>query len=358
MFFHIICIFFTTNRPGKGLSMSDGKALVMGASGFLGSHVVKALADKKRDIRIFTRKTSNISAIEHLEFEHVYGDVLDKDSVEQAIQGCSVIYYCVVNAKAWTKDPTMLQKINVDGLKHAMEASMTAGVERFIYTSTFMTIGLNPSGIATEKDEFNFGDKAPDYIKIRVEAEDLFFDYCKKGLPGVACNPAMTYGSYDTEPTLHGKVLGLVARGWFPGYWDASFSTVGIKDTADAMLLAEKNGRIGERYIITEKLMHMKDVYQLAAKAGGVKRLPFKIPMFFMYVSCVFYNIMAFIRRRETGFTFVSFRLSLMPQDFDNSKAINELKWTPRPSEESIVEAAEWFTSDDCACGDMGVLNL
>lgn len=338
--------------------MSDGKVLVMGASGFLGSHVVKALAEQKRGIRIFTRKSSNIHSIKHLEFEHVYGDVLDKDTVEQAMSGCSTVYYCVVNAKAWTKNTGLLRKTNIEGLRNAMEAAIAAGVERFIYTSTFMTIGLNPSGIASEKDEFNFPDEAPEYVKIRVEAENLFFDYCKKGLPGVACNPAMTYGSYDTEPTLHGKILGLVALGRFPFYWDANFSSVGIKDTADAMLLAEKNGRIGERYLITEKLMHMKDIYHLAARTAGVKRLPFKLPMFFMYVSCVFYNIMAFFRRRDTGFTFVNLRLSRLTKDYDNSKAIKELKWNPHPAEEAIVEAAEWFTSDDCECGDLSIMNL
>jgi len=338
--------------------MSSGKVLVMGASGFLGSHVVMTLAEQNRDIRIFTRESSNISSIKHLEFEHVYGDVLDKDSVEQAIKGCSVIYYCVVNAKAWTKNTELLRKININGLKHAMDAAMAAGVERFIYTSTFMTIGLNPSGIASEKDEFNFWDQAPEYVRIRVEAENLLLEYCKKGLPGMACNVAMTYGTYDIEPTLHGKILALVALGRFPFYWDATFSAVGIKDAAEAMVLAEKNGRIGERYIITEKMLHLREIFQLAAKTTGVKLRPFNLPVIFMYAACVFYNILAFIRRTDTGFSFVSFRLSRMTKDYDNSKARKELNWNPRPVEEVIVEAAQWFASDDCVCGDLSILNL
>jgi dihydroflavonol-4-reductase len=337
--------------------MND-KVLVMGASGFLGSHVAKALAEQKRDIRIFTRQNSNISAIKHLDFEHVYGDVSDKGSVEQALKGCSVVYYCVVNAKAWTKNVKLLRKTNVDGLRNVMDAAMAKGVERFIYTSTFMTIGLNPSGIANEKDEFNWREEAPEYVKVRVDAEDLFFEYCKKGLPGVACNVAMTYGPYDTEPTLHGKVLGLVARGQFPFYWDCNFSSVGIQDAADAMLLAEVNGRIGERYLITEKLLPLREIFKIAADSAGVKRHPFRLPMSLMYASCVLYEILAWFRKRETAFTFVNFQLSRKTKDFDNSKALKELKWKPRPVEEVIAEAAQWFISDDCNCGDLNILNL
>jgi len=168
----------------------------------------------------------------------------------------------------------------------------------------------------------------------------------------------MTYGAHDIEPTLHGQVLGLVALGKFPCYWDAKLSSVGIKDAADAMLLAEKNGRIGERYIITDKLLHLKDIFQLAADHGVAKRRLFKIPMFLMYVTAILYQAVALITGKDTGFTFVSLRLSFKAKDFDNSKAIDELKWHPRPVEESIIEAAKWFTSDACTCSNLNLKNL
>ncbi len=338
--------------------MMDDKVLVMGASGFLGSHVVKALAEQKRNIRIFTRPNSNISAIKHLDFEHVHGDVGDKDSVERAIKGCPVVYYCVVNPKAWTKNTKLLRETNIDGLRNAMDASKAAGVKRFIYTSTFMTIGINPSGIASENDEFNWREEAPEYVRVRVEAENLFFEYCKNGLPGIACNVAITYGSYDTEPTLHGSVLALVARCRFPFYWDAYFSSVGIKDAADAMLLAERHGRIGERYIITEKLLPVKEIFRIAADSAGLKRRPFKLPLSLMYVSCFLYETVAWLRGKDTGFSFVSLKLSRKTKDFDNSKALNELEWKPRPVEEAIAEAAQWFASDSCTCGDINIRDL
>jgi len=330
--------------------MNNDKVLVMGASGFLGSHVVKALAEQKRDIRIFTRDTSDISTINHLDFEHVYGDVRDKNSIERALQGCSVVYYCVVDTRAWTRNIHPLQEINILGLRNTLEACMAAQVNRFVYTSTFMTIGLNPSGIASEKDEFNWYAEAPAYVKVRVDAEKLFMDYCRKGLPGVACNVGMTFGADDNLPTPHGMVLGLVVLGRFPFYWDASFSSVGIKDAADAMLLAEKYGRIGERYLITEKLLHLKDLFQIGLDSIGSKKHLFKMPIWLMYVSCSLFQTITWFTGRDTRFSYTSLRLSRKTKDFDNSKALKELKWKPSPAEEAVAEAAQWFVSDDSSC--------
>lgn len=327
--------------------MINGKVLVLGASGFLGSHVVKALAKQGRDIRIFTRQTSDIDSIRHLKFEHFYGDVKDKDSVMRAMEGCSVVYYCVVDTRAWIKNTKPLYATNIDGLRNVMDTSLSIGIERFIYTSTFMTIGLSPSGIASEKDRFNWWEEAPEYVRLRVEAENLFLDYCKKGLPGVACNVAMTFGSDDNQPTPHGLLIALVASGQFPFYWDANFSSVGIKDAAEAMLLAEKYGRIGERYLITEKLLSIKELFQVVLNSVGLKKHLFRFPLSIMYVSCWLFETLASLRGKETRFSFTNLRLSRKTKDFDNSKALKELKWKPRPAEEAIAEAAQWFASDN-----------
>ncbi len=335
--------------------MSNDKALVMGASGFLGSHVVKALAGQERDIRIFTRETSDISTIRHLDFEHVYGDVRDKDSVARALKDCSVVYYCVVDTRAWARNIKPLQEINLTGLRNVLDACMLADVKRFVYTSTFMTIGLNPSGIASEKDEFNWYEEAPEYIRVRVDAEKLFMDYCQKGLPGVACNVAITFGSYDTQPTPHGMVLALVVLGRFPFYWDASFSSVGIRDAAEALLLAEKNGGVGERYLITEKRLHLKDLFQIGLDSVGSRKRLFILPIPLMYISCFVFQTMTRFTGRDTRFSYTSLRLSRKTKDFDNSKAIKELKWKPRPVEEAIAEGARWFVSDESSCLELSM---
>jgi dihydroflavonol-4-reductase len=298
----------------------------MGASGFLGSHVVKALAEEGRDLRVFTRATSDISAIEHLEFEHVSGDLCDAESLREAMEGCSAIYYVT----------------NVEGLRNVVEVAKDLDVERFIYTSTHLTLGLNPSGVASEQDAFNWWDQASEYVRVRVEAEGLFLDYCKRGLPGIVCNVAMTYGAEDRQPTPHGWLLSLVMRGLLPA-WDARFSSVGIRDAAEAMVLAEKHGRVGERYLIADRTLRLEEIWTLAVKAAGTRIPVYSMPMWIMYAGCWLAEHGSWLLGLETEVTLKSLRLSRIPKDFDNSKARQELHWNPRPVEESIAEAARWF---------------
>ena len=322
--------------------MPEGKALVMGASGFLGSHVVKALAAAGRDIRIFVRASSDTSAIDHLDVERAVGDVCDAGSLRRAMRGCSAIHYCVVDTRAWLKDPAPLRVTNVEGLRNVLEAAMDVGVARFVYTSTFLTLGLNASGVATEEDAFNWGDRASEYVRVRVEAEELFFAYCARGLPGVACNVAMTYGAEDRQPTPHGWLITLVLRGLLPA-WNATFAVVGIRDAADAMLLAEKHGRPGERYLIAERTLPLKEIWSTAVEAAGTPWPVYSLPMWVMYVGCWLAERGSWLLGLETEITVTSLRLTRIVGGFDNSKARTQLHWNPRPAREAIGEAARWF---------------
>jgi len=99
------------------------KALVLGASGFLGSHVAKELVKQGRDVRILVRETSDTRATDHLDVERCYGDVMDRDSLDKAMAGCDSIFYCVVDTRAWLRDPAPLYRVNVDGLTNAMDAA-------------------------------------------------------------------------------------------------------------------------------------------------------------------------------------------------------------------------------------------
>jgi dihydroflavonol-4-reductase len=217
-------------------------------------------------------------------------------------------------------------------------------VGRFIYTGTFLTLGLSPSGVATEEDAFNWGDQATDYVRVRVEAEDLFFEYCARGLPGVACNIAMTYGAEDRQPTPHGWMITLVLRGLLPA-WDASFACVGIRDAADAMLLAEKYGRLGERYLIVDRTLTIKKIWSIAVKAAGTPWPVYSMPMWVMYAGCWLGEKGGRLLGLETEVTVTSLRLTRVVKDFENSKARKELHWDPRPVEEAIGEAARWYHS-------------
>jgi dihydroflavonol-4-reductase len=321
----------------------ESTVLVLGASGFLGSHVVKALLAEGRKVRTFVRPTSNTSAIDHLDTERFLGDVRDIESVRAAMEGCSVVYYCVVDTRAWLKDPAPLYETNVDALRDVLELALEEKVRRFVFTSTFSTIGINPCGVASEADAFNWWDRASDYARVRVRAEELFLSYCGRGLPGVVCNPSFTYGAEDHRPTPQGWMNKMVVEGKMPCHWAVNMPAVGIRDAARAMLLAEERGRIGERYLITERTLSLEELYNTAAEAVGRGPIRLGVPMPIMLLACKIIERIAWLLGRETVVTQKSLRLMSVPEDFDNQKARNELGWNPRPVAESIREGARWF---------------
>lgn len=230
--------------------------LVAGASGFVGSHTVKLLVKQGRKVRVLLRKTSNAEALRDLSLETVCGDVLDTESLLTAMKGCGSVFYSVVDPRFWLTDPTPIYRNNVEGLINAMESALACGIERFIFTSSMGTLGLNPNGPVTERIEFNWRDKASPYILARLEAETQFMNYCReRGLPGVALCIANTYGPEDYQPTPHGKALWDVASGKVKVALGASAPTVDIRDAAEAAVLAEKYGKVGERYIIANEFI-------------------------------------------------------------------------------------------------------
>ena len=323
--------------------MADDKALVLGGSGFLGSHVVKALAAAGRPVRILTRSSSNTAMTDHLDLERQTGDVFDEDTLRKAMTGCSSVFYCIVDTRSWLRDSTPLYRTNVEGSRLVMEVALEMGIGRFVFTSSIVTIGLNPSGVSSEADEFNWEAQAPPYVKTRVEAERQLLDLCRKGLPGIVCNVATTFGGHDHQPTPQGKLVKLTVERRMPVYWNAKMSVVGIKDAADALLLAEHQGKAGERYIIANRMIDMAEATSKAAAFADVEPPRFEIPMWAITGSTWIIEKCIHLLGKDTVASMSSIVLQRIMGDYDNSKARSELGWRPRPMDESLREAAIWF---------------
>lgn len=331
-------------------TLLEKPVLVAGASGFVGSHTVRRLVQQGRTVRVLLRKTSSTSAIDGLPVEIVYGDALDRDSLQAAMSGCGSVFYSVVDPRFWLTDPTPIYRNNVDGLVNAMEAALQCGIQRFIFTSTMGTLGINPDGPVTEDIPFNWYDKASPYILARLEAENRFLEYCRqRGLPGVALCVANTYGPEDFQPTPHGAMLRDVAAGKASVTWNAGAPTVDIRDVAEAAILAEQYGTLGERYIIANEFASNERLYSLAAAAGGAGSIRI-LPLWFAYaVAWLGESLMKLLRRKDYIISTNAVFLSNVFQQMDNNKARRELHWQPRPLEETVRDAVAWFQSRDSA---------
>lgn len=321
------------------------KKLVIGASGFLGSHVTRQLALAGEDVRVMVRRTSSTQGFDDLEVERRHGDVFDDAALREAMTGCDVVYYCVVDARMWLRDPAPLFRTNVEGLRHVLDAAVRAGLRKFVFTSSTGTLAINNHRTVTEADPHNWSDGGP-YIESRVAAEDLVLRYAREqGLPAVALCISTTYGPGDWAPTPHGGLIAQVAAGRFPFYMCFSSEVVGIEDAARAMLLAADRGRDGQRYIISDRYMSTREVHEIAARAVGRRPPRIPIPMGAMYAASRVNDLAARLLNRDLPMAYVGARMADLMSPLDHGKAERELGWGPEPVEESIAKAARWFVA-------------
>ena len=322
-----------------------GTKLVIGASGFLGSHVTKQLVARGDDVRVLIRGTSSTRGIDGLSVDVRHGDIFDGESLRAAMDGCDVVYYCVVDARPWLLDPAPLWRTNVDGLRNVLDVAAGANLVRFVFTSSIGTIGRVENGLADESTAHNWLDVGGDYILSRVAAEDLMMRYCaERGLPGVAMCVANTFGPGDWLPTPHGGLLAAAVRGKVPFYIDGyDAEVVGIEDAAGAMVLAGERGRIGERYIVSERFMSTREVHEIACNAVGVAPPKWGIPIRLMSAAGHVNGFVARLRDKDTKLTALNILLMHIMTPLDHSKAVRELGWQPRPTPEAIVAAAHFF---------------
>ncbi len=318
--------------------------LVAGASGFVGSHIARQLTGQGRQVRVLVRKTSKLAALEGLPVEIHYGDVLEPDTLRAAMDGCGSVFYSVLDPRFWLSDTSILYRNNVDGLVNAMDIALECNVQRFVFTSTMGTLGINPDGPVTEETPFNWEDRAPTYILARREAEQQLLRYCReKGLPGVALCIANTYGPEDYQPTPHGGMLWEIASGKAKHYMNSGAPTVDIRDAAEACLLAEEKGGVGERYIIANEFVSNRDFYAMATAETG-QPAPKGIPLGLAYtVAWVAERIYKLTGKKDYLLRTDAVYLSNVFQELDHSKATRELGWHPRPLQETVRDAVAWY---------------
>lgn len=327
--------------------MSTKPKLVIGANGFLGSHVTRQLVADGHEVRAMVREGANTRSIDDLELTRFHGDVFDTAVLREAMDGVDDVYYCVVDTRAWLRDTSPLFRTNVNGLRNVLDVAVTqTGLRRFIFTSTYTTVGRRRGHVATEEDSIDLRGVS-DYVRSRVQAENLVMRYVAEfGLPAVAMCVSTTYGSGDWGRTPHGAFIAGAVFGKLPFTMAGiQLEAVGVTDAARAMILASEHGRIGERYLVSERMIALKEVVRIAADEAGVPapRRSISVPM--LYALGALGDLRARLTGKDAELGLASVRMMRAEAPVDHSKAVRELRWQPRPVEESIREAARFWAA-------------
>ena len=322
--------------------------LVIGANGFLGSHVTRQLVADGHDVRAMVRPNAVTVGIDDLPVTRFSGDIWDHDTLREAMRGVDDVYYCVVDTRGWLRDPAPLFRTNVEGTRNVLEVAsqkdIAANLRKFVFTSSYVTVGRRRGHRANEEDIIIDRGLTP-YVRSRVQAENIVMEYAKeRGLPAVAMCVSTTYGGGDWGRTPHGAIIAGAAFGKLPFVMRGiELEAVGVEDAARAMTLAADRGRVGERYLISEKMISNTAVVRIAADAAGVPAPTKSIPLPMSYALATVGSIKAKLRGTDEQLSLGSLRLMRAEAPVDHGKAIRELNWEPRPVEESIREAARFW---------------
>lgn len=333
--------------------MGTKPKLVIGANGFLGSHVTRQLVADGAQVRAMVRPSANTRAIDDLDVTRCYGDVFDTAALREAMDGVDDVYYCVVDTRAWLRDTAPLFRTNVDGLRNVLDVAVTRSLRRFVFTSTYATVGRRRGHVATEQDAIG-SRRVSAYVRSRVQAEDMVLRYAKEaGLPAVAMCVSTTYGSGDWGRTPHGAFIAGAVFGKLPVIMNGiALEVVGVDDAARAMILAAERGRVGERYLISERMMPLNEVVRIAADEAGVPppRRSISVPV--LYALGALGSLRARLSGKDAELSLASVKMMRAEAPVDHSKAVRELGWRPRPTEESIREAARFWAAMRQPAGD------
>src|ERR1700722_6199565 len=327
------------------MGVAGQRALVMGASGNVGACVARHLVAGGADVRVMLRKSSSTKGIDGLDVERRYGDLFDTAGVAAAMSDRDVVYYCVVDTRAELRDPAPLFKTNVEGLRSVLDVALQANLQRFVFLSTIGTIAVGRNGATVDEDPpFNWADQAGSYLESRRSAERLVLSYvADHGLPAVVANVSNPYGPPDWQPR-QGMFVKLAALGKLPFYiHGVGAEVVGIDDVADALLLAAQRGRIGERYIISERYMTQRELVTIAAEAVGARPPRLGISMAVVHGLARLSDAIGSVVHHDFPISRQSARLVALTSPASHAKAIRELGWHPTPTEHFIQRAAHTY---------------
>jgi dihydroflavonol-4-reductase len=323
------------------------KTLVTGATGFLGSHVARALAGRGENMRVLVRPSSDLRALDGLDAERFQGDLRDRASLDRALNGVRRVFHVAADYRLWARDPREIYESNVTGTQNLLDAARRAGVEKFIHTSTVATIAVpRESSLPNEKTQSSIDEMIGHYKRSKFKAEQCAMRAAEAGLPVVIVNPTTPVGPGDWKPTPTGRIIVDFLNGRIPGYVDTGLNFVPVEDCARGHLLAAERGRVGERYILGGRNLTLKQMLNILSSVSGRPAPRWKVPHVLAYAAGYMDTAVSRLRGREPRIPLEGVRMARHNMFVDASKAGLELGFAPGPIEAALERAVAWYESN------------
>jgi len=326
-------------------------AFVTGATGFVGSHVARALAAQGADLRLLVRSGSDLRNIQELQAERVMGDLRDAVSLKKAVAGCDVVFHVAADYRLWVRDPDEMYRSNVEGTKAILEAARESKVRRVVYTSSVATMGFQSNGhLANEESPVSLANMIGPYKRSKYMAEELAIEAGKSGMDVVVVNPTTPVGERDIKPTPTGRIVVDFLKKKFPAYVDTGLNLVDVAECAQGHIAALEKGRSGERYILGGENLTLKQILDRLADITGLPSPKIKVPYVVALATGVVDQVVTgYIRNREPRATIDAVRMGQKKMFVSSGKAEHDLGWKTVPVNAALRRAVEWFRANGYA---------
>lgn len=325
----------------------DGKALVTGATGFIGSAVVRALLADGRAVVAMVEPGADERALAGLDVERVNGDLRDVASVRKAVCGCTSVFHVAALYRFWARDPKIFYEVNVGGTRNVLAAAREQGVEKLVYTSTVGTLGLDGARNGRAADERDYPDVSHlfgAYKRSKYVAEHEVLRAAAEGLPVSLVLPTFPLGPGDRAPTPSGRLILDFLNGKMPGYVDTVLNAVHVDDVARGHLLAHDRGANGRSYILGGQNLALKQLLAQLAAATGLPAPRLQVPhAVSLAAAWVSETVQGRLLRRPPRVPLEAARMSATRMAFDDGRARTELGYRSRPAADALAESARWF---------------
>ena len=332
------------------------KAFVTGATGFLGSHVARVLAEQGAELRLLVRPNSNLRNLEGLNADRVIGDLRDPASIEKSLSGCHALFHVAADYRLWVRDPGEMYRSNVEGTRSLLDAARKQGVRRIVYTSSVATMGFTSDSktksgpLADESSPVSLADMIGHYKRSKFMAEQVAVKAARSGADVVVVNPTTPIGERDIKPTPTGRIVVDFLKRKFPAYVETGLNLVDATECARGHIQALEKGRSGERYILGGENLTLKQILDRLAAITGLKSPSVKLPYFFaLATGAVDEMVTGRLLGREPRATIDAVRMGRKMMFVSSAKAERELGWRTVPVEGALRRSVDWFRSNGYA---------
>lgn len=319
------------------------RALLTGATGFIGSHVARLLSEKGVEVTALVRPSSDREALSGIRLKVLLGSVTDAAVLERAVRGMDYVFHIAADYRFWVPDAQNMCATNVEGTRLVLEAACQAGVGRIVYTSSAVTVRCPHDRLGTEQDFLQPEEARSTYQRTKILAEQVAWRFIESRAPITIVNPSTPIGSGDRRPTPTGQLLIDFLAGRLPAYLEATFNWIAVTDVAAGHWLAATEGRVGERYILGHQNLSLGAFLSLLGEVSGRRPPRIQIPYAVAWCAGACGELVGRLTGGVPRASLEGVSMARQPMRYDSAKAVKDLGLPQTSLRDALHEAVCYF---------------